>query len=51
MDEETGKLHFNQYLKGPTLILEQGQPEQLALSHLLDAKLQKQELPASSLRW
>jgi uncharacterized membrane protein len=34
--------HFNQCLKGWTLTLEQGEPEQLAPSHLLDAKLQKQ---------
>jgi hypothetical protein len=45
------KLYFNQYLKGKTLTLEQGEPEQKA-PHLLDAKLQKlgdkEELPASA---
>jgi hypothetical protein len=40
IDKETGKLYFNQYLKGQTLTLEQGEPKQLAPSHLLDAKLQ-----------
>jgi hypothetical protein len=54
IDEETGKLYFNQHLKGQTQTLEQGEPEQLASSCLLDAKLQKQgdkeELPASAFR-
>jgi hypothetical protein len=41
IDEEIGKLYFNQYLKGQILILEQGESEQLDPSHLLDAKLKK----------
>jgi hypothetical protein len=35
------KLYFNQYFKSQTLTLEQGEPEQLAPSHLLDAKVTK----------
>jgi hypothetical protein len=57
IEEEIGKLHFNKYLKGQTLTLEQEvnteETQQLASPHLLlDAKLleqgDKKELTASA---